>query len=94
VFARAILIRGQRLTADGGFAFRSSAPINHCAIRRTEGGFEGSVNGGDLFHLGFGEHTHKVVINGTSFEMHSVSRLLPVTAPDERGSMPANEAIN
>ena len=67
-FVRAFMIHGQRLETGEGFSFRSTAPVNHCAIRRTEDGIEGSVNGGNSFYLALGEQARKVVINRTTYE--------------------------
>ncbi len=68
-FVRAFLIRGRRLETLDGFAFRATARVNHCAIRRTEDGVEGSINGGDRFDLSLSEAARKVVINGASFDV-------------------------
>lgn len=66
---RAFLIGGQQLETTDGFAFRSTARINHCEIRRMDDGIECLVDGGNRFDLALGEQVRKAVVNGTTFEV-------------------------
>jgi len=68
-FARAILVRGRLLEASDDFSFRSEETVHHCAIRRTDIGIKGSVNGGAPFELVPGEETREIDVPGARFEV-------------------------
>lgn len=69
VFSHGFLIHGQRLETSDGFVFRAASPINHCFLRRTMEGVEGSINGSEVFGLGIGEQSKNFVIGGVGIEV-------------------------
>lgn len=94
VFARGFLIGGHRFETGDGYAFRSAAPVNQCALWRSENGIRGSIGGAAFFEVGIGETSRKGEINRTAYEVCRPISLLGADDADWNLVDNQSEAIN
>jgi len=93
-FVRAFLIQGHRFETTNGFGFRSAAPINHCSIRRIDGGSEWLIDGVAPFQLKSSECCLNLEVNGTAFEVSQPIAKFAGSEMPWKASENSSEAIN